>query len=108
MSSRRLERRSGSAPSRNAETDESPLERLEAELEMVASDEANRATVADIDLLESTREYLLEVEMMELQWPGTQAEYEAWLDSLAPCEGELEHRDLTDCGLGHSAGEEWF
>jgi hypothetical protein len=29
------------------------------------------------------------------------AEFEAWLDGLAPTPGELEARDLGDCGFGH-------
>ena len=39
----------------------------------------------------------------ELEWPGTRDEYEAWLDQIAPTEGELEHRDRCDAFLGHDA-----
>lgn len=67
----------------------------ENEWEMLEAEEKALAEIRDLDLLESTREYLLDVEMMELEWPGTREEYEAWLDSLQPCEGELESRDLA-------------
>ena len=37
----------------------------------------------------------------ELEWPGTRDEFERWLDSLAPTDGELEHRERLDAFLGH-------
>jgi hypothetical protein len=43
------------------------------------------------------------IEADEHDWPGTSDEFNRWLDSIAPTEGELEHRDRTDAFLGHDA-----
>ena len=62
-------------------------------------------TTADLDwtavaLNEHATDYEV-IEHEELEWPGTRDEFERRLDSLAPTDGELEHRARCDAFLGH-------
>jgi hypothetical protein len=68
------------------------------EMTVLAEQEAAAlSAMAEADLVaETIAEYEAEEEF-------DQAEYEAFLDSLAPSPGKLELRDISDCGLGHQA-----